>query len=93
MPGRLGGRRGPFLLKSLMEAAEAYAAERDREALRLLRPVREALPDAPSVRELNGLVQYRLGHYRAAACSELSLRSCRHGNLKAAQADAFGHAA
>jgi tetratricopeptide (TPR) repeat protein len=50
-----------------MEAADAYTHDRDAEALRLLRPVRDALPDAPSVRELAGLVQYRLGHYRAAA--------------------------
>jgi tetratricopeptide (TPR) repeat protein len=63
----LGGRRGPFLLGRLMEAADAYAHDRDSEALRLLRPVRDALPDAPAVRELAGLVQYRLGHYRAAA--------------------------
>jgi tetratricopeptide (TPR) repeat protein len=63
----LGGRRGPFLLGRLMEAADAYTHDRDGEALQLLRPVRDALPDAPAVRELTGLVQYRLGHYRAAA--------------------------
>jgi tetratricopeptide (TPR) repeat protein len=63
----LGGRRGRFLLDRLMEAADAYAHDRDVEALRLLRPVRDAVPDAPAVRELAGLVQYRLGHYRAAA--------------------------
>jgi tetratricopeptide (TPR) repeat protein len=50
-----------------MAAAEAYSADRDREALNLIRPVRNALPDAASVRELCGLVQYRLGNYRAAA--------------------------
>ncbi|MCI4354920.1 MAG: hypothetical protein L3K06_06090 [Thermoplasmata archaeon] len=64
---RLGGGRGPKLLDQLMAAAEAYAADRDREALNTLRPVRDALPDAASVRELCGLVQYRLGNYRAAA--------------------------
>jgi tetratricopeptide (TPR) repeat protein len=63
----LGGRRGRFLLDRLMEAADAYAHDRDAEALRLLRPVRDEVPDAPAVRELAGLVQYRLGHYRAAA--------------------------
>ncbi len=50
-----------------MGAADAYSHDRDREALTLLRPVRDALPDAPTVRELTGLVQYRLGNYRAAA--------------------------
>lgn len=64
---RLGGRRGKYLLDRLMEAADAYAHDRDQEAIRILRPVRDALPDAPSVRELTGLTQYRLGHYRAAS--------------------------
>jgi hypothetical protein len=64
---RLGGRRGPYLLREVMAAADAYAGLRDREALRHLRPVRDALPDAPSVRELTGLAQYRIGNYRAAA--------------------------
>jgi len=62
-----GGRRGPVLLDQLMAAANAYAHDRDTEALRILRPLRDALPDAPSVRELTGLVHYRLGNYRAAA--------------------------
>jgi tetratricopeptide (TPR) repeat protein len=64
---RLGGRRAPFLLERLRDAADAFANDRDREALTLLRPVRDAVPDAPSVRELCGLAQYRLGNYRAAA--------------------------
>ncbi|MCJ7436781.1 MAG: hypothetical protein MUP97_03355 [Acidimicrobiia bacterium] len=63
----LGGRRGPYLLREVMAGADAYAGLRDREALRHLRPVRDALPDAPSVRELTGLAQYRVGNYRAAA--------------------------
>jgi tetratricopeptide (TPR) repeat protein len=50
-----------------MLAADAFANDRDREVLRLLRPVRDALPDAPTVRELQGLAQYRVGNYRAAA--------------------------
>jgi tetratricopeptide (TPR) repeat protein len=50
-----------------LAAAEAFSKDRDQEALRTLRPVRDALPDAPSVRELMGLVHYRLGNYRAAA--------------------------
>ena len=50
-----------------MDAADAFANDRDRETLRLLRPVRDALPDAATVRELNGLAQYRVGNYRAAS--------------------------
>lgn len=64
---RLGGRRAEYLLGRLMEAADAFAHDRDRAALRLLRPVRDTLPDAPSVRELTGLAEYRVGNYRAAS--------------------------
>ncbi|HUV10513.1 MAG TPA: hypothetical protein VMX12_06010 [Acidimicrobiia bacterium] len=64
---RLGGRRGEYLLREVMAAADAYAHQRDRETLRRLRPVRDAVPDSPTVRELLGLAHYRLGNYRAAA--------------------------
>lgn len=64
---RLGRTRAPFLLDRVSAATEAYAHDRDSEALSLLRPVRDAIPDAPSVRELCGLAHYRLGNYRAAA--------------------------
>ena len=50
-----------------MAAADAFANDREREALRILRPLREQLPDSPSVRELAGLCQYRIGNYAAAA--------------------------
>ena len=64
---RLGGNRGPRLLDQLMAAAEAFGEGRDRDALPLARRVRNALPDSPTTRELNGLIHYRLGNYRAAA--------------------------
>ena len=64
---RLGGQRGPRLVNQMMAAADAFGHDRDREALNLIRSVRDALPDAPSVRELSGLAHYRLGNYRAAA--------------------------
>jgi tetratricopeptide (TPR) repeat protein len=51
----------------LMEAADDFDHDRDRQAVRILREVRDAVPDASSVRELLGLAQYRLGNYRAAA--------------------------
>ena len=47
-------------------AAEAYASGRERDAARILRPLRDAYPDAAAVRELLGLVHYRLGQYPAA---------------------------
>jgi tetratricopeptide (TPR) repeat protein len=65
--GRLAGRNASRALTQLMAAADAFANDREREALRLLRPLRDQLPDSPSVRELTGLVQYRLGNYAAAA--------------------------
>jgi tetratricopeptide (TPR) repeat protein len=50
-----------------MDAADDYEHDRDRSAAGKLREVRDALPDASSVRELLGLTQYRLGNYRSAA--------------------------
>jgi tetratricopeptide (TPR) repeat protein len=63
---RLGGGRGARYHDQLMKAADAYSRDHERDALRLLRPLRDALPESPSVRELLGLAQYRLGHYPAA---------------------------
>jgi tetratricopeptide (TPR) repeat protein len=64
---RLGGRRAEYYLARFTEARDEYAAGRDRAALRILRPLRDVLPDAPSVRELTGLAEYSIGNYRAAA--------------------------
>jgi tetratricopeptide (TPR) repeat protein len=64
---RLGGRRGEYYLNQLVEAREEFTHDRDRAALTKLRPLRDVLPDAPSVRELTGLAEYRIGNYRAAA--------------------------
>jgi tetratricopeptide (TPR) repeat protein len=63
---RLGGRHGERYYQELMRAADAFARDREREAIRLLRPLRDALPDAASVHELLGLAQYRAGRYPAA---------------------------
>ncbi len=54
------------MLKRLVDVADVYRHDREREALRILRPLRDQLPDSPSVRELVGLCHYRLGNYRAA---------------------------
>ena len=63
----LGGRRGPRLLGLLLKAADDFDHERDRHAARALRELRDEVPTAPSVRELLGLAQYRLGNYHRAA--------------------------
>jgi tetratricopeptide (TPR) repeat protein len=64
---RLGGRRAGYYLARFVEARDEAAQGRDRAALRILRPLRDVLPDAPSVRELTGLTEYSIGNYRAAA--------------------------
>jgi tetratricopeptide (TPR) repeat protein len=63
---RLGGRDARRAQEQLARAAEAYTAGRERDAARLLRPLRDAYPDAASVRELLGLCHYRMGQYPAA---------------------------
>lgn len=63
---RLGGKRGERHYESLMRAADAFADDRERDALRILRPLREQLPGSQSVRELYGLSLYRAGRYRDA---------------------------
>ncbi|MFM7617117.1 MAG: tetratricopeptide repeat protein [Actinomycetes bacterium] len=64
---RLGGRRGARNYDELMRAADAFADGRDRDALRILRPLREAMPTSPSVRELYALALYRNGRFKDAA--------------------------
>jgi tetratricopeptide (TPR) repeat protein len=64
---RLAGRNAKGAQQQLARAAEAFQAGREREALRLLRPLRDAYPEAGAVRELLGLCHYRLGQYGAAA--------------------------
>jgi hypothetical protein len=63
----LGGRKGARLYEQVVDAADAFAHDRNRVAVRILEPVRDAVPESPSVRELLGLSLYRLGNYRAAA--------------------------
>jgi tetratricopeptide (TPR) repeat protein len=64
---RLAGRDSKRAEAQLARAAEAYQAGRERDAARLLRPLRDAYPDASAVRELLGLCHYRIGQYAAAA--------------------------
>ncbi len=64
---RLGGQQGPRYYDQLTRAADAFARDHERDALRILRPLRDALPDSPSIRELLGLALYRDGKFGAAA--------------------------
>jgi tetratricopeptide (TPR) repeat protein len=64
---RLAGRKAKGAQDQLARAADAFTAGRERDALRLLRPLRDAYPEASAVRELLGLTHYRLGNYAAAA--------------------------
>jgi len=64
---QLAGRGSNRALQELARAAEAVNAGHERDAARILRPLRDAYPDAAAVRELLGLCHYRLGQYPAAA--------------------------
>jgi tetratricopeptide (TPR) repeat protein len=64
---RLAGRNARRAQEQLARAAEAYSAGRERDAMKMLRPLRDAYPDASAVRELMGLCHYRIGQYQAAA--------------------------
>lgn len=64
---RLGGRHGNRLYTEMTAAADEFAQDHAGPAVRILAPLRDALPESPSVRELLGLSLYRLGRYRAAA--------------------------
>ena len=63
---RVGGKRADRHYDALMRAADAFAEGRERDALRILRPLREEVSASPSVRELFGLSLYRDGKYRDA---------------------------
>ena len=64
---KVAGRNANRALGTLMAAADAFA--HDRRARDAADPPAAAwqLPDSPSVRELTGLAQYRIGNYAAAA--------------------------
>ncbi|MGZ4734218.1 MAG: tetratricopeptide repeat protein [Acidimicrobiia bacterium] len=64
---RHGGARGDRWFVAMADASEAYGEGRERDAVRILRPLVKAMPGAPSVRELLGLALYRSGQYAAAA--------------------------
>ena len=62
----LGERLGKRAVQSFDAAARAFRAERFEEARPLLRRLAGDAPAVADVRELNGLVLYRLGRFKAA---------------------------
>ncbi len=65
---KLGAERGRWALRQVNKAADAFAREYHKDALAHLRPVMETeAADVAEVRELYGLVLYRLRRWRAAA--------------------------
>jgi tetratricopeptide (TPR) repeat protein len=64
---RLGGARGPRLYEQLVKAVDALDADHEKEALRLLRALRRALPQSATVREQMGVALYRSGRFAEAA--------------------------
>jgi tetratricopeptide (TPR) repeat protein len=64
---RLGGSRGTKFYEQLVRASEALEADREKDALRLLRPLKTAMPQAGAVRELMGVALYRSGRFDQAA--------------------------
>lgn len=74
-----GARRSEYLSKRLRAAANAFERGRYKEAVKDLRPLAEAAPQAPSVRELHGLTLYRLGRWRQAAKELEALRTLTGG--------------
>lgn len=63
---QVAGDRADKVHAQLMDAAEAFEADRFKDARRILRPLAERYPDAASVHELYGLTLYRLGEYDKA---------------------------
>lgn len=62
-----GPTRGSRLASRLADASHAYQRERYEEARRLLRVLAGEAPDAPAVRELNGLCLYQMGRWEPAS--------------------------
>jgi tetratricopeptide (TPR) repeat protein len=62
-----GEERGAKLAHRMADATNAYEKERYQEARRILKALADEVPDVPAVRELYGLVLYRLGQWSAAA--------------------------
>ncbi len=65
--GAVGKDTAPRLADRLAAAAGAYERDRYHDALRITRQLVDLVPESATVRELHGLVCYRLGRWREAA--------------------------
>jgi len=63
---RIAGKRAERVLPVLEEATEAFQAGRERDALRLIKPVVERYPSAQGVQELYGLSLYANEKFKQA---------------------------
>ena len=61
-----GEKKGGRLWNQVREAGSLFGSDRHPEAEKLLAPIASQAPDVAEVRELYGLVLYRLGHWRKA---------------------------
>ena len=73
----LGANWGRVAVRRFEEAARAFKAERFREAVPLLSRLSRDAPDIADIRELHGLVLYRLGRYRDAMAELEAFRELR----------------
>lgn len=64
--GAVGREKGADLGRKMASAARAYQRDRYQEAFRITRPLVDLVPESAAVRELHGLVCYRLGRWRDA---------------------------
>ena len=62
----LGPERAKSAVRRFDAAAKAFRADRFKDALPLLQRLARDAPDVADVRELHGLVLYRLGRFKAA---------------------------
>lgn len=63
----MGKEKGPKALEKLGRAALEFADDRLADARRTIKPIVEDAPNVAEVRELNGLILYRLGKWKDAA--------------------------
>ena len=77
-----GNEKGGRLWNQVREAGSLFGSDRHPEAEKLLAPIAVQAPDVAEVRELYGLVLYRLGHWRKAIRELEAFRSLAGDTLE-----------
>ncbi len=62
----VGAKKAGRLIRSLENASQEFAAERFGDARKSLKPALDSAPNVAVVRELQGLIEYRLGKWKPA---------------------------